>query len=168
MPPQVAHWPDVKATAIATGSLREAAEAHGISHDAVRQRACREEWPVGQRVHKMLQAAQEQANTQMSRASKGAVTHVTSAADALQSVLAENKRRSQVALSSYVAKTSEHADTLSGEEALAQAPSVKAVADIYGKVWPDQQGTPGISLNFFTLSQDRDDAERPIIDVEQA
>ena len=88
-------------------------------------------------------------------------------ADAMANVLAENKKRTMLALSSYVAKTSEHAETLSGEEALASAPSVKAVADIYGKVWPEQQAS-GISLNFFTLSQDRDDVERPVIDVEQA
>jgi len=51
-------WAEVHATAVALGSIRAAAKAHGVSEDAAYQRARREKWLVG--TPASVQAAREQ------------------------------------------------------------------------------------------------------------
>ena len=51
-------WAEIHATAVALGSIRAAAKAHGVSEDAAYQRARREKWLVG--TPKSVQAAREQ------------------------------------------------------------------------------------------------------------
>ena len=53
-----AEWAEVHATAVALGSIRAAAKAHGVSEDAAYQRARREKWLVG--TPASVQAAREQ------------------------------------------------------------------------------------------------------------
>lgn len=165
MPAQVADWSEVKATAIATGSLTEAAELHQVSYDAVKMRASREQWPVGRRVHKLAQQAQEAANTQIIRASKGAVTSVTSAADAIAATLAEGAKQTKLGLTAYTARMAQQAAT---QGLLEEAPLYKAVADIHGKMHPETTGDSGVTLQFFAITGQQEPVERPVIDVEQA
>lgn len=126
----VADWIAVKATAISTGSLKRAAELHGVTHDAVRMRASREKWPVGQRVHAQLKEAQRVVQNQIMAASGGTVTHVTSAADAAIKERAENGEATRDNLMRYARRTSEHVAQLPPELALAEAANVKAVAGV--------------------------------------
>jgi hypothetical protein len=161
MPPTVANWPDVKATAIHTGSLLEAAEIHGIKYETVRQRACREKWPVGRRVHQQLQQAQEAAATQIIRASHGNVTSVTSASEAALATLADGARRTKLGLTKYAARMAEEAAETG---TLEEAPLYKAVADIHGKMHPEANGEDRVGLMFFEIRVSQPD-ESPIIDV---
>lgn len=133
MPAQVADWSQVKATAIALGNLLHAAEQHGISYESVRVRAHREQWPVGRRVHKLAQQAQDQAHKQIVLASRGTVTSVTSTAQALENTLREGANETRIGLTRYAAKMAKQAaDT----GILEQAPLYKAVADIHAKIHP--------------------------------
>lgn len=153
MPAQVADWPQVKATAIGTGSLKEAADAHGIEYGAVRVRAHREEWPVGRRVHKLAQQAQELASAQIIRASGGRVTGVTSAADALTTILAENKKRTKLALSSYLGDASEELQRV--PDKLSVTDAALQLATMASKVYPEDHQEAQVSLQFFSITQER-------------
>ncbi len=167
MPETATNWPDVKATTIATGSMQQAAEQHGVSYEAVRQRASREKWPVGRRVHQQAQAAREAANTQMIRASQGRVTSVTSAADALSNVLLEDGNATKLAGMRYARRTIEAAAKLAEDEplkALVSAGDVKASlqsAAIAGN-WASS-GSPSLRLTMFGNRGDTLDVEAEFI-----
>ena len=158
----IADWPQVKATAIATGSLKAAAEAHGISHDSVKQRAKREEWPVGRRALKMAAEAQAHANSQIIKASQGTVTRVTSASDALAATLAEGAKETKLGLTKYAARMAKQA---ADSGLLEEAPLYKAVADIHGKMHPEQQDADRVPMNFFSITVNQEREEKPVIDV---
>lgn len=161
MPALSADWPEVKATAIATGSLKEAAEAHGVSYAATRQRAKRECWPVGQRPAKALTEARAAHHEQIQRANKVAtrsvtqavtppVTRVTTAAQAAETVLARRKESSRLSLSRYAQRALATAATLPRGKLLAEAANVKAAAGAYAIAHPDPvgaSGAPTITLN---------------------
>lgn len=80
------------------------------------------------------------------------------AADALANVLSDRHKRTKLGLSAWAVNASEHAASLDPEEALAAAPSVKAVADVAGKVWPEQ-GQQSIRLSIYGQ-------QSPVLDVE--
>jgi hypothetical protein len=127
----VADWPEVKATAIATGSFEEAAKLHGIKSGTVRQRAAREAWPVGPRVHEAAAeaVALSRAAIVATQARGGIVTNVTTA-DAMAEANADNSRRSRAAALRYSARTLEHAADLDPETALASASDVSSVVKV--------------------------------------
>lgn len=157
MPALSADWPEVKGTAIATGSLKQAAAHHGVSYDALKMRASREEWPVGRRVHKLAQDAKTIAREQIIRASGGAVTSVTSTADALLSVLSDNKRRTKLAQSSYLVKASEKLDQVA--DPLEYTDAALQLATMVTKVYPEDHQEAAVSLQFFSIVQDRSSVE---------
>jgi hypothetical protein len=164
MPAQIADWSQVKATAIALASIKDAAAEHGVSYKAAKMRASREQWPVGRRVHKLAQQAQQQANTQMMIASKGTVTSVTSTADALANTLAERQKRSKLGLSSWLTESSEHLASLKGEEALSAHQAAVSTASVMSKLYPEQQDADRVALQFFSISINQGE-EKPVIDV---
>lgn len=159
MPALSADWPQVKGTAIATGSLKTAAEHHGVSYDALKMRASRESWPVGRRVHAMAQSAREAAHAQIVKVT-GNVTSVTSTADALQSVLSENKKRTKVAQSRYLARASEELDKTPDTELLSVTDAALQLATMASKVYPeDQHGTGNAVVVTVNLSGKADTFE---------
>lgn len=112
-PPSTDNWEAVKATAIALNSIKLAAEQHGVGYEAARQQASREKWPVGRRPAKAAKEAQQFAHAQLVKVSPRAVTSVTSTADALSNVLAEDSRETRISLSKaarQLAKKGETAD----------------------------------------------------------
>lgn len=153
MPAQVADWDQVKATAIATGSMIEAADRHGIKYEAVRQRACREQWPVGRRVFEQAKQAQVLAHQAIVKQSGGTVTSVTSAAEALEESLADGSRRTRIGLTRYAARMAEQAAEGGNLE---EAPLLKAVADIHSKMHPQANGDQTTVLSFFVAAAPRD------------
>lgn len=78
---------------------------------------------------------------------KGA-TVATKAPDALENVLRERHKKTRLGLSKYVRDAAHVAAKSKGD--LNLAPAVKAVADIMGKVWPQEAATTNIQVN--TLS----------------
>jgi len=151
MPALSADWEAVKATAIALGSIKEAAEAHGVSYGAARVQATREEWPVGRRVHEQARAVQQQAREQVVRSSKGAVTSVTSAAEALQKAHKERGLRTKTALIGAAMKASEYYAELEPELIAADAQNLKAVTSVadtlHGWTAKTQQGGAQVLVN---------------------
>lgn len=164
MPAPIADWSQVKATAIGTGSLKDAAQHHQVSYKAVKMRASREKWPVGQRVHKMAREAQDLANHAIVQCSQGRVTSVTSAAEALESTLKQRQNHTKLGLSLFAARAARVASKLPQDKLLARAGEVKAVADIASKVWPEVQGDTGMHVSFFSITTEHAE-QGPIIDV---
>ncbi len=106
--PSTTDWPAVKATAIARNSLKEAAALHNVPHGAVRQRACREKWPVGRRLGKAVQEAKQIDQQQLAKINPKSVTSVTSTADALVTALADDSKATRAALATTARIGSEH------------------------------------------------------------
>lgn len=84
--PATDNWQAVQDTAVAIGSISDAARQHGVSIAAACQRAKRESWPVGRRPAKALAAAREAHSAAVVAA--GGVRSVTST-EAMASELAE-------------------------------------------------------------------------------
>lgn len=145
MPAQVADWSEVKATAIATGSLEKAAEKHGIKATAVRKRAQREEWPVGRRVHKLAQEAKAVAHAQIIKSSNGTVTSVTSASDALSEVLAEDSKETRISLSRAARNLARQAETADLSQAGDALQTGKLAALTHG--WSEGGKGSQVSIN---------------------
>lgn len=168
MPALSADWEAVKATAIACGNLKEAAEAHGISHESVRMRASREQWPVGRRVHIQAQQARQTAQQQLVKASGGAVTSVTSAADALQNVMADHSKKAKIALARAGRAAAEHFSAMDGQEIAIEAQNFKHIVaandQIHGWNGKTAANGAGILVNVQLLSMLSHDVS-PAIDV---
>ncbi len=146
----VADWPEVKATAIATGSFEQAAKLHGLKSGTVRQRAAREGWPVGPRVHEAAAeaVALSRAAIVATQAQSGIVTNVT-AAEALAAANAENGARSRSAALRYSARNLEHLADLPAEEGVLLAPqaaSLVKVAATAGDWASSQRGNVRINI----------------------
>lgn len=79
-----ADWSQVRDTAVALQSIKLAALEHGVSYDSARTRASRENWPVGQRLGKIITEAKQTHAKAVSLANPEAATSVTSTSDILQ------------------------------------------------------------------------------------
>lgn len=79
--------------------------------------------------------------------------------DALSNMLSENGKRTKLGLTAYAAKMAEQA---AESGTIEEAPLYKAVADIHGKMFPEQQQDNGIHLSFFTISQGADNSEQVV------
>src|SRR5882724_6152636 len=91
-------WNQVRDTAVACGSIKEAAGVHGVSYQAAKQRAKREAWPVARRLHKAIVQARAAASRSL-EAATGRVTSVTSTPGALVSIMAEHEQKTKLSLS---------------------------------------------------------------------
>lgn len=91
----------------------------------------------------------------------------TAPADALASVLAENKKRTKLALSSYLGDASEELKAVPNK--LEYTDAALQLATMASKVYPEDHQEAQVSLQFFSITQERagtDDAsERPVFDL---
>src|SRR5260370_38294239 len=100
-------WNQVRDTAVACGSIKEAAAVHGVSYQAAKQRAKREAWPVARRLNKAKVQARAAASRSL-EAATGCVTSVTSTPNALVAILSERKDRTKLGLTKYAPEAAEH------------------------------------------------------------
>lgn len=86
-------------------------------------------------------------------------------ADALQKALTERHEHTKLGLSLYAARASRQASRMPKHELLEAAPSVKAVADVMAKVWPEAQAGPATGqamvVNISVLSASPD--QSPVV-----
>jgi len=140
-------WNQVRDTAVACGSIKEAAGVHGVSYQAAKQRAKREAWPVARRLHKAIVQARAAASRSL-EAATGRVTSVTSTPGALVSIMAEHEQKTKLSLSKASMNMAQQAE----EAPLEQAPNLHKVAQTAGLVhhWEGRKD-PGI-LNVAVLA----------------
>lgn len=102
-----ADWSQVRDTAVALNSIRDAAAQHGVPYDAAKQRAKRESWPVGRRIATVLATAKASHAVAVAKANPSAVTSVTSTTDALVNQLATDSQATKIAFSTATRKVAE-------------------------------------------------------------
>ena len=140
-------WNQVRDTAVACGSIKEAAAVHCLSYGAARERARREQWPVARRLNKAVTAAKAAASRAVT-ATTGRVTSVTSTSEALVNILSEQEHKTKLSLSKATMNMAQQAE----EAPLEQAPNLHKVAQTAGIVhhWEGRKD-PGI-LNVAVLA----------------
>jgi NADH dehydrogenase/NADH:ubiquinone oxidoreductase subunit G len=141
----------VKVTAIARGSLKEAASLHKVPYSAVKMRASREKWPVGRRTAQAVQQAREVEQTQLAKISPQSVTRVTSTADALVTALAEDSSETRHDLSKAARKAASKLREMPGAEILSSAQDMKHVANTASMLhgWAEQGRAPVCNINLW-------------------
>ena len=134
-------WQEVRATATATGSLKEAARLHGVSYPQTKVRAHRESWPTARRLNAATIAAKNQARERTAKEAiaSRATDHATTAtcatltspdtATALEKHLRTTREEFQTFAASAVRNAARAASRLDDGEALK---SSKKLADVVG------------------------------------
>lgn len=143
-------WPGIRAAAIAVG-IREAARQAAASQppedqqrliSRILRRSSREEW---------LTKSQVALSTAVATRPNALSTPVHTGAETVANVIAENKLKTRTGLSKYAADAACKLGASSGNLMLSRP--AKDIADILGKVWPEQTG--GTSTFNFSLLCDQ-------------
>lgn len=137
----------VRVLVVAVG-VREAARQMDLSEDTVLSWARRGGWLQA------ASAAKDRAMQSLATRQPNAVqSHALKAADALAATLAENGKRTKLGLTAYAARMAERARD---EGIIEEAPLYKAVADIHGKMFPEQASEDRVTLQFFHITQEQE------------
>jgi hypothetical protein len=143
-PPLLADWEPIRATAVSTGSLRTAADRHGVSYDAVKQRAHREAWPVGRRIITAVRDAKQAADQQLATLNRSnRVTPVTTT-DALTLEHVENGHTSRLLASRLARQSLERSQPVPVESAADLHSVVKSLGLLHG--WNDSSQQPDVAI----------------------
>lgn len=159
-----ADWTSIRILASQGCTLRELAETTGIAEGTLFARSAREGWKLKADEAKTAQQEKSlsvavQSGQMQARASNGQEIAVAT--------LENRHKHTKLGLSLFTARAARTASRLPKDQLLAAAPSVKAVADIAGKVWPEQATDDRVPLQFFsiTLNQGDEREEKPVVDV---
>lgn len=150
--PLVADWSQVQAVAIALGSLRAAADRCKVSYDAVKQRAKREQWPIGDRAEVLrlehTQAAIDSGSTAQSVVSPPVTV---TAGQQIADHLRETGEKTRSALATALHRAAGAGAALPEREALAESQSLhnvaKAAALVHGWQQAGESGAGLLSLS---------------------
>ena len=143
-------WEAVKATAIARGSLKEAAALHGLPYSAAKQRAWRERWPVGRRLAQAVLDAKEAEQRRLALLNPQSVTHVTSSSEALIVGLANDRETSRAHLGQYSAKAAKAVAL--DPDPLSVTRQARDISSIAASLWPERND-PGISIQILNPAE---------------
>lgn len=133
---------EVRMLVLAVG-VREAARQMGINEKTVLHWSHTGSWLASTRAQP---ASLPRPASQVPRSVVSVVP-----AKALENVLKERQNHTKLGLSLYAARASRVASRIPKHELLEHAPSVKAIADIAAKVWPEQ-GIPSMRISMFGSS----------------
>ena len=132
-------WAEVRAAAVAMGSIKMAASAAGVSYIAARKRAERENWLTPRRLDRARAAvdAEAIAQTQVrqigTNKKRHSVTPValreTSAAALLEAHMTAESATFRTKAATAISRAAQHASTLDPMLALASVGAIKAVVD---------------------------------------
>ena len=133
-------WDAVKATAINTGSLSEAAKLYGLPPVSVRMRASRGKWLVGHRATKHLAEtkAQHLATVRAAHSTQRGVTVVTSdpvtPSEAIERHMAEHRDTFRSSIATALSKAAKHAAGLEPDQILDKSRKVSDIAQAGAKL----------------------------------
>lgn len=135
---------------------REAARRCNLKEDTVLQWSKRGNWLAHLREPDLMKPVSMQ---------KTPVIGVISPSDALANLLKENKKRTKIALSSYLGDASEELKDVPNK--LEYTDAALQLATMAGKVYPEDHQEAAVSLQFFSIVQDRTEIEQnsPIYDI---
>jgi transposase-like protein len=145
----------VRATYVATGSLIEAAKAHGLKPATVRQWAKREEWETSSNALKLVARAEEIQELKRERKHPDAVA-VCHAVDAITDAFQHQKEGFKANMSQAMSKAGEYVATLPPDAILSESRKVKDIMDTAGKLYGfgEDGSKAGLSVNILHLTAD--------------
>ena len=157
---------EVRATYIATGSLNEAALAHGLKPATVRQWAKRHGWETSSNALKLMDRAKEIQRMKQERKHPDAVG-VCHASDAIADVFDRQREGFKSAMSQAMHKASAFIGDLPGDAILSESRKVKDIMDVGSKLYGfGEDGTKaGLSVNILNLSADSLTRTAQVVDV---
>ncbi|MGA3169495.1 MAG: hypothetical protein ABSE62_00635 [Chthoniobacteraceae bacterium] len=136
-------WEQIHTAAIALGSIRKAAKAHGVSEDAAYQRARREGWLVGTPASIQAARAQRIERAEAAGVAVSERVRATPGPDILHREIHENGRQTRAMLAQALNRAAGQARRT--KHPLARARHIRDVASAAAIVHPDQfrEGAPG-------------------------
>ena len=143
---------EVKKTFLATGSLKEAAELHGVTYSTIKQWAKRYSWPTANRLVTTIKKSEEQLAS--FREIKGEnVTHGT-ATNALEEHLANSAKTFRTGMATALKRMAETAGEMDGLTALDHSRKLKDASDIAKLVLGigAESSGPAVSINLLNMS----------------
>lgn len=154
-----ADWAEVCKTAIAIGSVSDAARQHGVTIAAATQRAKRENWPTGRRPWKEAQKAQDNARLSVKASNPTAVINVISTSEALQNTLSDDRNATKMAASRTARRAFEDCDTLEPSQIRSEAAKLRDLVTVAEKSQDWASNQQAVTVNVFHGEQPADAIE---------
>lgn len=168
---KVFNWKEIEITALATGSLREAARLHNVSEANVRQRAHRYKWPLLGNLDKQLEATQKQmaAQAQIISKKKGKTMKTVSAMEALATLIQEKHSDYRKSMATTLASAAKAVESMPPKEQFKEARKLDSLASAGGKVFgtPDGQVQRLSIFNIPQLQRVERSVEGNVIEAEE-
>jgi uncharacterized protein YjcR len=144
---------EVRATFLATGSLKETAELHGLKEATVRQWAKRHKWETVTNANKLKERAEKIIAVKREN-NHPDVVEVSRASDALAQHLANSHTSFRTNMAGALARSSEALGSMDGDMALRNARRMLDLATAAGKIFPEMAEDSGskIQVNLLGLS----------------
>jgi len=143
----------VRATFVATGSLKETGQLHGIKESTIRQWAKRYQWETATNVQKLR--AKADAIVAIKRENgHGDVTPVSHSADALNQHLENSSHTFKTNMAGALARSSSALAEMDGLSALDNSRRMVDLATAASKVFPSMADEAGLSVNVLSFSLD--------------
>lgn len=141
---------EVRATYLATGSLKEAAQLHGIKEPTVRKWATRYEWETNATANKLLAKVEKIKEIKREHGHSG-VPVVSRSADALASHLETSSAAFRSNLAGALARSSEALAEMDGYTALDNSRKMVDLATAASKVFPSMADEAKLQVNVLAM-----------------
>jgi len=141
---------EVRATFLATGSLKEAANLHGIKEGTVRKWATRYEWETNSTANKLLAKVEKIREIKRDNGHDGVVA-VSRSSDALALHLENTSATFKTNIAGALARSSEALAEMDGYSALENSRRMVDLATAASKVFPSMADTAGLQVSVLAL-----------------
>ena len=166
MPPRLTiDKEQVRATYIATGSLKETAHLHDVKEATVRQWAKRYNWETATNVLKLQKKAQDIVELKRENGHKG-VPQVSRTSDALALHLENSATSFRTNMAGALAKSSGVLSDMDGYEVLENSRRLVDLATAATKVFPMESNEARIQVNILGMTADALSLARPVVALE--
>ena len=152
---------EVRATYLATGSLKEAAALHGLKYTTIKQWASRYEWETSTTIEKLRRRADSIVELKRENGHRD-VTLVTKSSEALANHLENSAHMFKTNMAGALAKSSHALSEMDGYTALDNSRRMVDLATAASKVFPSMNDAAQLSVNVLGLSLDALSIVRPV------
>jgi len=143
----------VRATYLATGSLKETADLHGIKYTTIKQWASRYKWETPKTIQKERAKLDRLDEMHREKRNQG-VTIVAKSADALAQHLENSANAFKTNMAGALARSSQALSEMDSFTALDNSRRMVDLATAASKVFPSMGDTAQLSVNVLGLSLD--------------
>ena len=144
---------EVRATYLATGSLKETSDLHGIKYTTVKQWASRYKWDTPKTIQKQRQKLDQLEEVHRERRNYG-VAVVAKSADALAQHLENSAHTFKTNMAGALARSSQALCEMDNFTALDNSRKMVDLATAASKVFPSMGDTAQLNVNVLSMSLD--------------